>query len=166
MEALLEAIIEIVIEVFGELILNVISVVVGSLAHRLDKDNVSRKKLKMGIGIIFFGLTIALLIYSLCTKKSLYTYIVLIYMLLITMMSAVKFMNDAVIKNNILSKIVLWCKRIIHLAFPMVVIVFSFFWMDITLSSTIWIMVVATIVLFIYIFIYIFRIWRYRKNRR
>lgn len=166
MEVLFEVLIEIIIEVFGELILNIISVLIGGLAHKLDRDYVSRRKLKIGIGIVFFCLTITLLIYSLFTKKSLYTFTVLIYMLIITMFSAVKFINDAVIKNKVVSNIIIWSKRITHLVFPMVIIVFSFIWMDVNKSSTIWIMSISTVVLFIYICIYIFRIWRYNKNKK
>lgn len=166
MEALLELIIEIVIEVFGELILNVLSVVVGGLAHRLDKDHVSRKKIKISLGIIFFGLTITLLLYSIFSKKNIYTFTVLVYMLLITIFSAVKFINDAIFNNKIINGLVIWNKRIIHIVFPMVVIVFSFIFMDVSKPSTIWIMVLSTIVLFIYICVYIFMFWRYKKNKK
>ena len=160
----MEILIELIIEVFGELILNILAVIIGDIAHRLDKDNVARKKLKMTIGIIFFILTISLLIFSITTKKNLYTFIVLLYMLIITILSGVKFINDAIFNNKIVSKVVFWFKRIIHLLFPIVVIVCSGIWMDVSKTSTIWIMVIASIVLFIYICIYIFRIWRYKKN--
>ena len=121
----MEGLIEALIEVFGEVILEILGSVIGNFVKVIDTDRKVKKAVKYIIAFIFFGASITLLTLSLIYKKSLLVILTVSYMLIMLILHLLKFTNKNIINNKKMMLAINWIKRIMHYAFPIVLIIFG-----------------------------------------
>lgn len=159
----MEALIEILIEIFGEIFLEGLVYFIGWILSKIVYDEKRKRIVKYGISFSIFACSIALLIYALITKKTLYVQIVLTYFLVLFLIYIVNFINRNMLNQSKLELICRWIQRIIHYSFPIVLIVVACLYPS---NATTAIITFSVIGILIYFCILIYRIFYKKPYRR
>lgn len=162
MEALVELLLQVLFEVFGELILTAITKVIGLFFKSVDRNNLFKRRIKLGFTYTFIGIIMTVIIHSLINSTTFLVVISLSYMLFQIILTLLQIMN----KDRIQSPLMVFVsvlKKISHYVYPILMIVFSSIFMDKgNLLTTI--ITIFTLVLAIWLTIDLYRIWK-RKNQ-
>lgn len=165
MEELVGALLEVLFEAFGEIIINAIASLIGIFAKKVEDDSVLRNRIKYTIAFIIFGLSILLLVMSLIFGKGFLASIVIVYMIVVLVINIFKYINKNIWNNSKAKIAISWVKRVVHYAFPIVLIVTGSIFLT-HKDAIIWLDVLSGVALFVYLCIDIYRLSRFIERKK
>lgn len=161
----MEILIEGLIELFGELILTILAEIVGVFARKVEANSTLRKTLKFGIKYTIFTATTVLITLSLIYRKDFLLVIAVSYMLAILLISIITSLNRDIWQERTIDIIVSVIKRIVHYAYPILLIVFGALYLTNTRAKTS-LIIISVIAIIIWFSVDMFRIWRHSLNKQ
>lgn len=153
----MEFIIELIVEIFGEGIVCLLS----NIMSNINFDSKSKKITKFVVFGIIYALAIALFVYSFITKSGRYTILVLIYFTLLVIAYLVRFLNKNIFENDTITKTVSVYLRIIHYAFPIILIFIACTYQN---TASAFVIALSVVALFIYLCINLYQLNNKKKN--
>lgn len=160
----MEALLEPLFEIIAEIVLQILAYVIGEIVKVFDYDTKLRKTVKYVISFFFFGLSILVLVLALMHHKETLIVITISFMFAGIVSALFKYMNKNIWKNNAVRITIDWIRRVIHYAFPIVLMVFG----NLTLvnkDAIIWLNIGCSFAIVVFIIMDIYRLYKFFKKR-
>ena len=164
----MEIIFEVLFEVLFEIILTLLGKVLEAFAIKVESNSLLRKALKFVFKYTVLTLTIVLITLSLIHRKGFLVIIAVSYMFAILLISMISSLNKDVWKIKKFYIIIEILRRIVHYAYPILLIVFGAIYLTNSKAKTS-IIVISVIGIIAWFSIDMFRIWRkdlYKKRKK
>lgn len=160
MEFIFEILFEILAEFFGV----IISEIVSATVHYIDARSKVKKIIKYIINYSILGLSILLITLSLIYNKKLFVLIAVSYLLIVVLLNLFNSLNKDIFKKKSIRIFIDIFKRIIHYAYPIILIVCgSIFLVDRKAKASIIILSVLAIIVWFSIDMY--KVWKYNLRK-
>jgi hypothetical protein len=155
----MEFIVELLLEVFLELFFTLFAEGIGALVRYIDSDDKLKRNLKSIFTYSLLGLTILLIIISLSYSKTFLATIAISYMLLVLLITLLKWINNDKFQSKKMNIFISIFKRIVHYSYPILLIVLSAIKLT-DAKALVSIIVISSIDIIIWFSIDMYKLWK------